>query len=215
MTPHDADPAAEPAPGPGLPAEPGERPPGVVQGSRRQLHRAPSERYRGTTTSEPGAARTDGPSSNLLERRVIIGAVGAAVLVAAIGASVLTLILGVLASTAGTFLVSGLSSVAIGVLVAIGAVPLPRDARTGSTSAVLGTVPLRRDQASRIAMGIAIGMIVAAGLGVWLVGRIEGGVMDPISYLWTTFGFGLPMQAVVALIGSAWGAANGPIRWRS
>ncbi|MBI2763696.1 MAG: hypothetical protein HYX54_08125 [Chloroflexi bacterium] len=75
-----------------------------------------------------------------------------------------------------------------------------------------GAAPLRRDQATRLAMGIAAAMIILAGIGVWLFGRLEGGVMDPISYLWTTFGFGLPAQALIAFIGSAWGAANGPIR---
>ena len=57
-------------------------------------------------------------------------------------------------------------------------------------------------------------MIALTGIGVWALARVEGGVMDPISYLWTTFGFGLPAQAIVALVGSAWGAANGPVRWR-
>ena len=58
-------------------------------------------------------------------------------------------------------------------------------------------------------------MLVATGLGVWLLARAEGGVLDPVSYLWTTFGVGLPFLTIVAIVGSAWGAANGPIRWRS
>ncbi len=148
-------------------------------------------------------------------RRAIMRAVAAAVVAGVIGAALLILILGVLASTAGTFAVSGLASVAIGLLVATSAVPQTSRVgrQTGSASAF--AAPLRRDQATRLAMGIAVGMIALAGLGVWLFGRFEGGVMDPITYLWTTFGFGLPAQAVIALIGSAWGAAVGPIRARS
>ena len=144
----------------------------------------------------------------------------AAVAVAVLGAAVLTLILGILASTAGTFAISGLASVAIGLLVANGAIPGPRAARTpGTTPAsmaagALPPPPFSRDRAVRIAIAIALGMIVLTGIGVWILARVEGGVMDPISYLWTTFGFGLPAQAIVALVGSAWGAANGPVRWR-
>ena len=57
-------------------------------------------------------------------------------------------------------------------------------------------------------------MVALAGLGTWLLARAEGGVMDPIGYLWTTFGFGFPAQAIVAVLAAAWGAASGPIRWR-
>ena len=146
-----------------------------------------------------------------------------------LGAAVLTIILGVFASTAGTFAISGLASVAIGLLVANGAIPGPRAVRpaapatpTDATAPATGTPatgalsapPFSRDRAARIAISIALGMIVLTGIGVWALARVEGGVMDPISYLWTTFGFGLPAQAIVALVGSAWGAANGPIRWR-
>ena len=145
-----------------------------------------------------------------------------------LGAAVLTVILGVFASTAGTFAISGLASVAIGLLVANGAIPGPRAVRApagpandtampaaGAIAAgALAAPPFSRDRAVRIAITIALGMIALAGIGVWILARAEGGVMDPISYLWTTFGFGLPAQAIVALVGSAWGAANGPVRWR-
>lgn len=147
-----------------------------------------------------------------LRRRAIVRALVLAGLVAAIGATLLILILGVLASTAGTFAVSGLASVAVGLLVATAAVPQARQSGVTVASAGPAGAPLRRDQATRLAMGIAAAMIIVAGIGVWLFGRLEGGVMDPITYLWTTFGFGLPAQALIALIGSAWGAANGPIR---
>ena len=140
----------------------------------------------------------------------------AGIAVAVFGAAVLTLILGVFASTAGTFAISGLASVVIGLLVANGAIPGPRAERVPAQIAAgaLAAPPFSRDRAVRIAIAIALGMIALTGMGVWILARVEGGVMDPISYLWTTFGFGLPAQAIVALVGSAWGAANGPVRWR-
>ena len=149
---------------------------------------------------------------------------------AVFGAGVLTLILGVLASTAGTFAISGLGSVAIGLLVANGAIPGPRAVRAAApatptdatpmptagapATGTLSAPPFSRDRTTRISIAIALGMIVLTGIGVWALARVEGGVMDPISYLWTTFGFGLPAQGFVALVGSAWGAGNGPVRWR-
>ncbi|MEO8469350.1 MAG: hypothetical protein ABI573_06745 [Chloroflexota bacterium] len=199
---------------------PTSEPPQDVPGSgarvRRQLDRAPGERYRGAGQAAgvgAGSGSGDGPAS---ARRAVLAAVAVAVL----GGAILTLILGVFASTAGTFAISGLASVAIGLLVANGAIPGPRAARTPGTApasmatGALASPQFSRDRAVRIAILIALGMIGLTGIGVWILARVEGGVMDPISYLWTTFGFGLPAQAIVALVGSAWGAANGPVRWR-
>ena len=186
----------------------------------RRLNRPPSARYGGAeAAARPGSTwgswRSSGSSLGASPTRAVVGAV----LVAVAGAAMLTLILGGLASTAGIFAVSGITSVAIGLLIANDAMPTRRGSDAGlstspSEAGGLAAAPLRRDQATRLAMGIGIGMIVLAGIGVWLLARLEGGVLDPITYLWTTFGFGLPVQAVVALIGSRWGAANGPIRWR-
>ncbi len=129
-------------------------------------------------------------------------------MVAVIGAALLTVILGVLTATAGTFAVSGLAGVVIGLLIASATVP-------GTVAAgAMAPAALTRAAATRLAMAMAGAMIVLAGIGVWLLARAEGGVLDPISYIWTTFGFGIPAQAVVAVVAAAWGAANGPIRWR-
>lgn len=216
------DPTARPGPRPergeqpepGPRPEPGERPPDPGRGLPHRLDRAPSDRYRGRATTDPATTgRSESPLINE-QRRVVRRAVIGACVAGTIGAGLLTVILAVLASTAGTFAVSAVASAAIGLIVASGTLPLRgAPARPGSPG--LDTAPLSRDQATGLAVGIALGMIVLAGLLVWLVARLEGGVMDPLTYLWTTFGFGLPAQAVVALVGSAWGAANGPIRWRS
>ena len=219
---------------------PSDRPPAPPKRVRRQLDRAPGDRYvragqAGSASHAAGSgSRPVGGSANA--RRSVLAALAVAVL----GAAILTVILGVLASTAGTFAISGLASVAIGLLVANGAIPGPRAVRAGTpttptdatatpaagvlatgapatgarSTGALSAPPFSRDRAARIAITIALGMIVLTGIGVWALARVEGGVMDPISYLWTTFGFGLPAQAIVALVGSAWGAANGPVRWR-
>ncbi len=124
-------------------------------------------------------------------------------MVAVIGALLLTTMLGVILVTTGTFVVSLLAGGLIGLVVA------------GPTvGAGSGSPPLSRGAASRLAIGLALGMVVLAGLATWVLARTEGGVMDPISYLWTVFGFGVPAQAVIAVVAAAWGAASGPIRWR-
>ena len=152
------------------------------------LDHPPSHRYLNPSERAAGAAAGTRPR---VPRRPLV----AALLVAIVGAAGLTVILGVFLATAGTFVVSGLGGAAIGLLIA--------------------AAPLSRREAERMAISIATGMIVLAGLGVWIIARAEGGVMDPLSYLWTTFGLGLPAQALVAMLAAAWGAANGPIRWRA
>ena len=80
-----------------------------------------------------------------------------------------------------------------------------------------GTAPpmMSRGRATRIAVGLAIMMIAASALGIWAYGRFQGGVMDPLSYLWTMLGLLVPAQAVIAAAAAAWGAGAGPIRWHS
>lgn len=120
---------------------------------------------------------------------------------AVVGAIALTVILGLILATTGTFVVSLLAGAAIGLSLSGATVGVP-------------TPALDRSTAVRIAIGLAVAMVVLAGSGTWLLARSEGGVMDPIGYLWTTFGFGIPAQAVVAVLAAAWGASSGPIRWR-
>ena len=169
--------------------EPGERPPAPT-GAR--LERAPSERYR-----RPGAPSGSGAVTPAASAA---GPITAAACVAIVGAGVLTFILGVILAPTGTFVVSLLAGVAIGLIV--------------SGAAAGPNAPLNRDTAIRIAVGLALGMAILTGLGTWVLARAEGGVMDPVSYLWTTFGFGIPAQAIIAVLAAAWGAASGPIRWR-
>lgn len=175
--------------------QPGDRPPPVpLVGAK--LDRPPSDRYR----AGGDGTRAGGATTATAGRSSVSGPIAAAVVVAVIGALALTIILGLLLGTTGTFVVSLLAGGAIGLLVS--------GATAGATPA------LSRGRATRVAIGLAIGMVVLAGIATWLLARAEGGVMDPISYLWTTFGLGIPAQAVVAVLAAVWGAGSGPVRWR-
>lgn len=121
-------------------------------------------------------------------------------MVGVVGAVALGVILGLVLAPTGTFMVCLLAGAVIGLLVA---------------GATVGPAPaFSRGRATRLAIGLALGMVALGGLATWLIARAEGGVMDPVSYLWTTFGFGTVAQAIVAVLAAAWGAMSGPIRWR-
>jgi hypothetical protein len=45
---------------------------------------------------------------------------------------------------------------------------------------------------------VAIGVVVAGLLGIWLFGRWEGGVLDPIEYLAEVQGFVVPLELLAA-----------------
>ena len=144
------------------------------------------------------------PASPRVPRAPIV----AATAVAVVGAATLSLILVVLTSTSGTLAISGAAGLAIGLLISKTAVAkTPRSAG--------GVPPMTRRSAVRVSVGLAIGMVVLAAAVIWLVARAEGGVLDPVTYLWTIFGFGLPAQVLVAVLAATWGASAGPIRWRS
>jgi hypothetical protein len=171
--------------------QPGERPPQTPNSGGR-LERPPSDRYR--TAAQPAGAPVGTSSAG--------PAIALAGVVAVIGALILTVMLGVILVTTGTFVVSLLGGGLIGLIVA------------GPTVGGGRSPAMSRGAASRLAIGLALGMVVLAGLATWVLGRTEGGVMDPVTYLWTVFGFGIPAQALLAVLAAAWGAANGPIRWR-
>jgi hypothetical protein len=112
---------------------------------------------------------------------------------------------GVLAEERGLLAISGLGGAAIGLLAA---------AAAASPDSVI-PAPLPRADVKRIAAGLAIASIVLGALGMWAYGRLEGGVMDPLTYLWTTLGLYVPAEAVLAGLAAVWGAGAGPVRWRA
>ena len=135
-----------------------------------------------------------------------IGAPGAVPAIAAAAVTAVALVVdgGVLAEERGLLAISGLGGAAIGLLAAAAASP------DGGIPA-----PLPRADVTRIAAGLAIASIVLGALGMWAYGRLEGGVMDPLTYLWTTLGPYVPAEAVLAGLAAVWGAGAGPVRWRA
>ena len=195
------DPIGDPGASPAKPAtgdQAGDRPPSG------RLDRPPSDRY--VTRAAAGGPSSSGVLGAPTARTSsAAGVVGKAIVAGVVTAIVLVIVGGVLAEHRGLLAIAGLGGAAIGLLVARGA---------ASPDGTMKPVFTRR-QAARIAAGLALATVVGAALGTWAYGRLEGGVMDPVTYLWETMGLLLPAEAVIAMIAAAWGAGAGPIRWRA
>lgn len=116
------------------------------------------------------------------------------------GAIALVVVGGVFASTFGLLLISGVSGAAIGLVLARAAVP-DDAARPTARRAVLW-----------IALALALGAVIVGDVGLWLFARQEGGTLEPLDYLWTTFGPFVPGDAVAATLAAWWGAGAGPVQ---
>jgi hypothetical protein len=68
-----------------------------------------------------------------------------------------------------------------------------------------GSVEARRTTAVR-AVAIAVGSVVLGQIGLWLLGRVEGGVLDPLTYLAEVFGLLVPGQLTAAAVAASWTA---------
>jgi hypothetical protein len=130
--------------------------------------------------------------------RALIPAFGAALATAV----VLVVVGAVLAEQQGLLAIAGIGGAAIGLLAA-GAAVSPDG---------VAPPPLSRRRVVRAAVGLALLAIAIAALGTWAYGRLEGGVLGPLDYLWSVFGPYIPAEAVIAAIAAAWGAGAGPIR---
>jgi hypothetical protein len=106
----------------------------------------------------------------------------------------------VIASTFGLLFVAGVLGAAIGLLLARAAVPAD------------GAVPVARAFVARLAIGIALVAVVVGYVGIWLYARGEGGTLELLDYLWTTFGLFVPGVAIVAAVAAGWGASAGPVQ---
>jgi hypothetical protein len=147
----------------------------------RRLDRPPSERF---APPAEAAAATRPPGS--LPRAIGYGAA------AAVGGAVLTVLLGgVVALSAGLLVVAASAGNVVGLVTRIG----------GGT-----TVPRRRG----IAIGVALALagFALGQLGLWWYAGTEGGVLPLVEYLATTFGFLVPIQALLAAGFAWWGAAR-------
>jgi len=165
--------------------------------------RPPSERYgRRTGAGESNAAGpvsgTPGAGQGIAALRPAIGA-----LIVTIAA--LVVVGGVLAEQRGLLAIAGIAGAAIGLLAARAAVSPD------------GVAPpaLARGRVVRAAVALALLAIVGGAAGTWAYGRLEGGVLDPLTYLWSVFGPLIPAEAAIAALAAAWGAGTGPVRSRS
>ena len=166
----------EPAPTPA--------PPQPVPGERR-LDRPPSDRYRPTpeadaaTATGMGAARTAS-----MARALLYGGI-----TAVIGAVVIVLLGGVLTLSGGLLAVAVVIGRTVGLGVVFG-----------------GGVEVGQPTRTWLAIGLALASVVLGQLGLWLYGRSEGGVLDPLDYLWQVFGPLVLFELVIAGFVAAWTA---------
>jgi hypothetical protein len=181
------------------PPEPGDRPPAGRPATR--LARPPSDRYAAAGGGRSGPATAPGAS----EARVSLGTLG--VLAPAISAGIVTaaalvLVGGVLAEQRGLLAIAGIGGAAIGLLAARAAVS-PDGVRPPA---------VERGRVVRLAVALVLLTVAVAALGTWAYGRLEGGVLDPLSYLWSVYGPLIPAEAAIGALAAAWGAGAGPIR---
>jgi hypothetical protein len=127
--------------------------------------------------------------------------VAKAVLIAVAGAAALVILGTIFASTFGLLFVAGVMGAAIGL--ALARARVPGDA---------GVAALTARTVGRLAVALAVGAVVVAALGTWLIARQEGGVLGPIDYLLTTFGPFVPAELLLAAVGALWGAGAGPVQ---
>ncbi len=137
--------------------------------------------------AEPGdrparqPTRLERPPSDRYAREVapeagVRGAAGRALGFAVGGAAAIAFLGGPLSMTGGLLVVS----VAIGIV--LGSTLRPRTA---------------------VAVGLAVGSVVVGLLGVWLFSRVEGGVLDPLTYLADVEGPLAPLQLLLAAASAA------------
>jgi hypothetical protein len=144
----------------------------------RRLERPPSDRYRATPSEpEPGPA-----STGSLGRATAFG------LVVAIGGAVaITIAGGLIAITAGLLVIAAV----VGWIVA-----------AGVTSGAAAAVP--RPTVRLLAIVLALIGVGLGQVGLWLLGREEGGVLSLVDYLAEVFGFLVPLELAVAALVAWW-----------
>jgi hypothetical protein len=92
----------------------------------------------------------------------------------------------------------GLLEVGIGLLAVAGAIGwLVGVALRTDEAGARRSIPVR-------AIALAIAAVLVGQLGLWVLGRLEGGVLDPLTYLADVFGPIVVGQLVVAAVAAAW-----------
>jgi hypothetical protein len=85
-------------------------------------------------------------------------------------------------------------------LIAILGGPLSMTAGLIAVSVVLGLVLGSMVRATPAAVGLAVGSVVVGLLGIWAFARLEGGVLDPLTYLADVQGVVAPAQILLAAV---------------
>jgi hypothetical protein len=156
----------------------------------RRLADAPSARY----ASAAGDARDQGGSA-------LAGPLARATLIAVAGAAALVLVGAVLASTFGLLFVAGITGALAGLVLSRAAAPLDDSRR-----------PVPRRTLAWLAVALALGAVAVGAVITWLIARAEGGTLELVDYLLTTFGPFVPAEAVIAAVAAWWGATTGPVQ---
>lgn len=152
------------------PLEPGERPPAERgDGPGERLPAEAGARHRVVLERPPGD-RYEPARSNRAASDEVFGGIRGPVTIAVACVLVFVVLGGVLGITAGLVVVAGLLGWLTGLLV---------------------RPPVR-------AAAVAAGVVVAGLLGIWLFGRWEGGVLNPIEYLAEVHGLAAPLDILVA-----------------
>ena len=151
--------------------------PSSTPGERR-LERPPSDRYRPSPPEpEPGPAGTGS-----------LGRASAFGVVAAIGGAIsITIAGGLLAITAGLLVIAAVVGWIVAAAVTTGA-----------------GVAVPRQTVRRVAIVLAVTGVALGQVGLWLLGREEGGVLSLVDYLAEVFGFLVPLQLAIAAVIAWW-----------
>jgi hypothetical protein len=107
----------------------------------------------------------------------------------------------VLASTFGLLFVAGITGALIGLVLSRAAAPLDETRR-----------PVSRRTLAWLAIALSLGAVAVASVATWLIARAEGGTLQLVDYLLTTFGPFVPAEAVIAAVAAWWGAMTGPVQ---
>ena len=147
----------------------------------RRLERPPSDRYREPEPEGPPAPPVaDAPARGL----------AFSVLVAVAGAVAITFAGGVLTMTAGLLVIAAIVGWYTAVALRVGGAASWSRARRATVAIVLALA------------GIGLGQV-----GLWLLGREEGGVLTLVDYLGEVFGVLVPLQLAAAAV-AAWLASR-------
>jgi hypothetical protein len=166
--------------------------PGPLEG--RRLAEPPSARYGRSAGETPGGGPTGASSA-------LAGPLARASLVAVAGAVALVLVGAILASTFGLLFVAGITGALAGLTLSRAAAPLDETRR-----------PEPRRTLAWLAVALAVGAVAAAAIATWLIARAEGGTLELVDYLLTTFGPFVPAEVVIAAVAAWWGATTGPVQ---